>query len=67
MVESKEGSWGVSKPVLGGGDGYESDTLSQWLTETTSPFPFKNFHGQAESLELVLGHGPAFFLDCPLC
>ena len=32
-----------------------SDPLSQWLTEITSLFPFKNFHGWAESLEVVSG------------
>ena len=67
MAESKESSWGVSKPAFGGGDGYESDTLCQWLAEITSPFPFKTFHGQAESSELVLGHESTFSLDCLLC
>ena len=38
------------------GDGEESDFLTQWLTKIISSFfPFKKFHGQAESLKLVLG------------
>ena len=36
------------------GDGDDYDPVSQWLTEITSIFPFKNFHGQ-ESLEVIFG------------
>ena len=34
----------------------DSDSLSEGLTEITSLFPFKTFHGQAESTELGFGH-----------
>ena len=36
-------------------DGDDSHPPSQWLIEITSLFPLNNFHGQAESLETVLG------------
>ena len=34
----------------------ESDSVSEGLTEITSLFPFKTFHGQAKSSDLVFGH-----------
>ena len=48
----------------------DSDPLSQWWTEIASPFPFKSFHGRAESSEVDFGGGgvhhsirlPAFWL-----
>ena len=47
---NKIGSKEKSKKLTGlptrlhtGGDGYNSDALFQWLTEITSPFPYKNF------------------------
>lgn len=36
--------------VRNGGD---SEPLSQWLTEMTSPFPLTNFHGRGETSEVV--------------
>ena len=56
------------------GEGDDSDSLSQWLTEITSLFSFKRFHGPAESLEVVfrehwVHHLPgllAFWLKPPL-
>lgn len=37
------------------GDEDDSDSLSQWLTEVTFFFPFKSFHGWADSLKVVFG------------
>lgn len=50
--------------MCGGGD-EDADLLPQGLTDIISPFPFENFHGQAESLELVFGDTESTFSpDC---
>ena len=40
--------------------------LPQWFPEILPFFLFKNFHGWAESLEVVLGHESTFSPDCQL-
>ena len=43
------------------GDADDSDPLSYWITQVTSPFPFKNLHGRAEFSEVVFADTESTF------